>query len=92
MNRKTLSIVAASLVVAGALGAQQPKATAKKVAPTAVAAAPAAPAATVASAAVAPTDTTHKKHAKKGSKKVAKHDSTAKHDTTHATPKKHKPS
>ena len=82
MNRKTLSFVAASLVVAGSLGAQPAKPAAKKVAPT-VAAAPAA------AMAAAPVDTTHKKPvAKKVAKKMARHDSTAKHDTTHAAPKK----
>jgi len=39
--------------------------------------------------AAAPVDTTHKKPvAKKVAKKMARHDSTAKHDTTHAAPKK----
>jgi hypothetical protein len=75
VNRIKLSIIAASLVVAGTLGAQQP--AAKKAA--APAAAPAAAAA----------DTTHKKPAKK--KAAAKHDSTAKHDTTKAAKKPAKP-
>ena len=82
MNRKTLSIVAASLVVAGSLGAQPAKPVAKKVASTAVAPSAAAPAA-------APADTTHKKPVtKKVAKKMAKKDSTAKPDTAHAAPKK----
>ncbi|MGV3711026.1 MAG: hypothetical protein ACO1Q7_19540 [Gemmatimonas sp.] len=73
MNRKTLSIVAASLVVAGTLGAQQPaKPAAKKAPATAPAAAPAAHA-----------DSAHS-HPAKG----AKHDSAAKggakHDSAHA--------
>lgn len=73
MNRIKVSLVAASLLVAGTLGAQQPKPAAKKAEP-AHAAAPA----------TAHADSAHKKPAK-----GAKHDSAAKHDTTHAAaPKK----
>lgn len=79
MNRMTLSLVVASLVIAGSLTAQPPKIVAMKAAPTVTAAPKAAPA-----------DTMHKKPAAKnaGKKVTKKHDATAKHDTAHARPKK----